>query len=334
MSKKSEIKPVEVLSAGASKYRTLPGFRSSPIALFATTMGTIFLVELLVMSLLPLLPEMSTFLEGAVDSVLLSVIVFPILYLLFFKPLTENIRVRRRTEKEKEEIQEMDQLKSEFISTAAHEIRNPLTCVMGYSELLISKELFRDEDRQQYLSIIHEKSMVLDRIVEDLLDLSRIASGQLIRIQKEPQDLALMIKETVDRYRKENPERCIQAHIASGMPPILLDRVRIGQVLDNLFGNAIKYSPGGTEIKIKVELRPKDTLIQLQDYGMGMTQEQLDHVFDKFYRANPTETDVQGLGLGMAIVKSYVEGHQGEVWIESQPGEGTRVSFTLPLGEC
>ncbi|BCR03725.1 hypothetical protein DESUT3_07940 [Desulfuromonas versatilis] len=227
---------------------------------------------------------------------------------------------------------ELDRMKSEFISIAAHELRTPLTSVLGYAELLLKeRELggFSAEDRKKYLDYIYQKGEVLEHIVDDLLNLSRIESGRPIVLNTAPCELGSLIEELVPHHQKETRRH----HFAVNCPgrvELVIDRGKILQVLDNLVSNAVKYSPRGGEIRILCSAGEATVQICVEDEGIGMSPEQVERVFDKFYRADTQNTAVSGLGLGMSIAKSIIEAHQGKIWVESELGKGTRVCFTLP----
>lgn len=229
------------------------------------------------------------------------------------------------------EERKLDRLKSEFISTAAHELRTPLTSVLGYSEMLRDNEGFSQEDRRAFLDTICDKADDLAKIIDDLLDLSHVESGQLIRLERQTDILPEVIESVVRFYRTHHPDREFTLQLPVFVPPMQFDRRKLAQVLDNLMSNAVKYSPGGSAVNLRGQQKKDYFQVDVSDHGMGMTPEQTVKVFDKFYRADSSTTAVGGLGLGMAIAKAIVTSHGGEIWIQSQPGEGTTVSFTLPL---
>ncbi|BCR06325.1 hypothetical protein DESUT3_33940 [Desulfuromonas versatilis] len=224
----------------------------------------------------------------------------------------------------------LSRMKSEFISTAAHELRTPLTSVKGFSELLLTDQGLNEQQKRDFLSFIHEKALTLERIIDDLLDLSRVESGRVIHLEKKPCDLVAVLRRLVSQYRQEFKDRQFETDFPSVSRPLLIDQGKIVQVLENLLSNAVKFSRSGTRIKVGCDIRNSSWRVSVQDEGIGMSAEQLERVFDKFYRADASTTAVSGLGLGMAIAKSIVEAHSGEIWIESELGRGTRAVFTLP----
>ncbi len=225
----------------------------------------------------------------------------------------------------------LDAMKNEFISTAAHELRTPLTSVKGFADLLLHEKGFSAQQQDEYLGIIFEKSQVLEEIIDDLLDLSRVESGRLVHLEKGLCDLVAVVQRSIDQYRKEFSSHRFEAVLPLGGLRLLLDEGKMVQVMENLLSNAVKFSTRGGLIRIICEGAGAEVRFSVEDQGIGMTPEQIDRVFDKFYRADTSDTAVGGLGLGMAIVKSIIEAHGGRIWVESKSGKGTKVSFTIPF---
>lgn len=225
---------------------------------------------------------------------------------------------------------EVARMKSEFIMTAAHELRTPLTTIMGFAELINSEE-YSGAEQREYLGYIIDKAESLEQIIDDLLDLSRIESGRGLSLNCSDWNLASTLEKFMARYRTEYPDYCFKAAIPADLGTIHADHGKLLQVLDNLFSNAIKYSPQGTEIRLNAECRDERLQLTVVDQGIGMTEEQLGNCFEKFYRANSSTTAVGGLGLGLSIVRHVVESHHGQISIASTPGQGTAVTISLPM---
>ena len=225
----------------------------------------------------------------------------------------------------------LDRVKSEFISTAAHELRTPLTAVMGFSELLLSQEGYSNEEQAEFLSIIYRKAEVLGKIIDDMLDLAKIDSGQVIRVDKEYTDIGEIIERCVADYRATFPEHCFELIGAEQPLTLAADARKICQVLENLLNNAVNFSATGSLIQVMCEKKQDEVVIVVKDEGIGLTVEQTEKVFDKFYRVDASNTAKEGLGLGLAIVKGILEAHGGKIWIESEVGKGAKIEFTLPL---
>ncbi len=231
-------------------------------------------------------------------------------------------------------LQNSDQLKSEFISIAAHELSTPLSLIMGYAELLRHAEelgISQEDKRNQFLDNIIEKTAMLSRISNDLFDISKIESGSCLGLQKKPTAIRNAIANVVDHFKDNAPQHVFSLRIDGDFPEtVTIDEGRIVQVLDNLLSNAVKYSPKGGVVELAAAAKSNKLHISVADHGVGMSVDQLERIFDKFYRANTGDHTVQGLGLGMSIVKEIVEAHGGVINVKSTPGEGTHVHFTVP----
>lgn len=229
---------------------------------------------------------------------------------------------------------ELDRLKSNFIAIAAHELRTPLSSVMGYSDLLLSETCFDSEQREEFISIINQKARVLEKIIDDLLNISRVESGRVIHVEKGWCDLAPELETLVNQYRQENDAHRFELVLPERPVELMVDKGKFIQVMENLLVNAIKFSPAESLVRICCDISEEDVLVSVQDEGIGMSEEQKARIFDKFYRADTSLTAKQGLGLGMAIVKNIVETHGGKIWVESRPAGGTKISFTLPIDQA
>ncbi|OHB33676.1 MAG: hypothetical protein A2X84_03235 [Desulfuromonadaceae bacterium GWC2_58_13] len=229
---------------------------------------------------------------------------------------------------------ELDRMKNDFISTAAHELRTPLTSVLGFSQVLLHAADYGIGDPKQQrelLGHIVEKASSLKTIIDELFDLSRVQSGQLLSVNREPSDICGLLRQIVDSYRKAYSSHRFDLALPDLCPIVLIDKKKMIQVMENLLSNAIKFSPVSSTVKISGEVRGRLFQFTIEDQGVGMTAEQIERVFDKFYRGDASNSAVGGLGLGMSIVKSIIEGHDGRIWVESEPARGTRVIFTLSL---
>lgn len=224
---------------------------------------------------------------------------------------------------------ELDLMKTEFISTAAHELRTPLTSVIGFSELLI-KQGGLNIQQDEFLTIIHKKAEALGKIVEDLLDLARVDTGQVIRLKKDWADVRSILTRCVSDYQRVCDDHRFKMVLPDGPINMQVDDRKLFQVMENLLGNAVKFSPVDSMIQVTCQMADDEVYIAVSDQGIGMNPAQINRMFDKFYRVDASNTAREGLGLGMAIVKSIVEAHQGRIWVTSKPDKGTTVTFTLP----
>ena len=233
-------------------------------------------------------------------------------------------------------LRQSDRLKSEFISVAAHELRTPITSIMGFAELLAdpaAESSLLPEQKRNFLHEIICGTEHLSKIIDDILDLSWIDSGRNLPLRREMTDLGALLARAVSRFSIKTSHQ-FELDIRPGVPSILLiDGHRVSQVLDNLLSNAVKYSPPGTRITVTAGRNGCNCEVVVADQGIGMTAEQVAQVFETFYRADSSNTAVRGLGLGMGIVKRIVEDHGGTVRVDSELGQGCRVYVTLPLGE-
>lgn len=247
----------------------------------------------------------------------------------------------------------MDRMKSEFISMAAHELRNPLTSIMGYSELLMIRDDIKEEERKKYISNINKQSVVLAEIINDLLDVSRIESGKGFTLNKVPSDMSHIIREVTSSFRLQTDKHTFDIILPEEPVVLMVDREKMEQVLGNILSNAVKYSPEGGTIRLTAkkisdfgigdsepEEDEKESAfrtpysaieISIADQGIGMTPDQVQKIFDKFYRADTSNTTISGTGLGMSIVKQLIEAHDGKVWVESKLGKETTVRFAIPV---
>jgi len=229
---------------------------------------------------------------------------------------------------------EVDRMKNEFIATAAHELRTPLTTLMGFSEILMKPEEFGiggEEQKRQFVAAIHESARRLNLIVSDLLDLSRVQSGRMISLHRVPWDITALLREQVRKYRSEKKLHTFTCAFPEQAVPLLIDPAKLEQVADNLISNAVKFSAAGTTVHVSGEIIGDTFQVTVTDQGMGMTAEQVERAFDKFYRVDTSDTAPEGLGLGMAIAKNIIEAHGGRIWLESEVCAGTRACFSLKL---
>lgn len=229
---------------------------------------------------------------------------------------------------------ELDRLKNAFLGMAAHELNTPLAAILGFSELLTLRETsiqLTGEQRDEYLQLIHTKALELSRLVDDLLDISRVEAGQALVLDYEVVRLDELLREVLRPFQEKSPRHRFELHLATARTEAEIDRGRIRQVINNLVSNAVKYSPQGGLIRIGVEMVDGLCRVSVADEGIGMTADQVEHIFDRFYRADSSNTAVQGVGLGMSIVRHIVKAHNGEITVESRLGRGTTVRVDLPV---
>lgn len=231
---------------------------------------------------------------------------------------------------------EVDRMKSEFLSTAAHELRTPMVSVHGFSELLLKRD-FTEERRKDIYDTIHRQSKLLINMVNELLDLARIEAraGKDFHIAATP--LEPIVRSTVDGIQGLGDTRPVQVSIPADLPPVLIDQEKFARALMNVLSNAYKYSPQGGDIQLEVLRRPDSAGggsvgVSVIDHGIGMTPEQLARVFERFFRADPS-CNIPGTGLGMCLVQEILTLMGGEVEVRSTHGQGTVVTLWLRTAE-
>ncbi len=230
---------------------------------------------------------------------------------------------------------EVDRLKSDFVSTVSHELRTPLTAIKGYADLLLMGAAGPISEQQgKFLSIIQSNADRLTLLVHDLLDLSRIESGR-IGLSLAPLNLEPIIRRVIalvnGRKAQEGKIIWIGMEVAPDLSPVLADETRVTQILMNLVDNAYNYTPAGGQILIRARTLEGAVEVSVSDTGIGISREDLPHIFERFYRGNdPVVQRIPGTGLGLAIVKHLVELHGGHIWVDSQPGAGSIFRFLLP----
>ncbi len=224
--------------------------------------------------------------------------------------------------------------RTEFISMVSHELRNPLQTLNGFLKVVQQGQAGElNELQQEFLDLANQKADLLKHRIRDLLEYNRLEGGRL-RMQPRWDDLHALIMETGNNFQLQAAQREIELHFGtdSGLPQLLIDRERIGQVLTNLVENAMKAMPAGGCIEIGAHLRETDAVVFVRDTGIGIPREQQERIFRRFYRLGQHESSYGGnLGLGLSICQQIVEAHNGRIWVESEEGKGSTFSFALPL---
>jgi signal transduction histidine kinase len=225
---------------------------------------------------------------------------------------------------------EVDLMKSEFLSTAAHELRTPMSSIYGFSELMLRRRL-SPERQQEVVATIHRQSELMIAIINELLDLARIEARRGQDFVLESCDLTQLLPALVADFRAPGQRPEPQLDLGTRPAPVNVDPAKLRQALLNVLSNAYKYSPGGGAVDVRL-LRDDGLLrlgIEVRDHGIGMTPEQLARVSERFYRADASGT-IPGTGLGMSIVKEIVELLGGSLALASEAGQGTTVTLWLP----
>jgi signal transduction histidine kinase len=243
-----------------------------------------------------------------------------------FNEMAEELQ-RRAGERD-----QLERMKDEFVLTASHELRSPLTSVQGFAELLLLEREKLSPRQAETVEVILDNTRHLVRLLNDLLDLARSDAGRLT-IRPEPTGAASLIEEAVRTMRAQFDarEQDLRLQIEADLPELEADRDRIRQVLVNLLTNANEYCPQGAQIEVKARRADAEVEIDVIDNGPGIPAEQLEHIFERFTRGDAGETQrVGGTGLGLAISKSLIELHGGAIGAESTPGSGSTFRIRLP----
>jgi PAS domain S-box-containing protein len=225
----------------------------------------------------------------------------------------------------------VNQLKNEFVSTVSHDLRSPLSNILLAANM-IAETGDINQQQQELLNLVENRAKGMGALIEDLLDMSQIEAG--IEMDLKPCNLALIIADVVTAFTPQAAEKPIDLmqEVAAGLPPIMANATRLQQVVHNLVGNAIKYTPEGGRVLVKAYPQGNEMRVQVTDTGIGIPASDQPHVFEKFYRVKGEHAlKIKGSGLGLAIVKSIVENMQGRIWLESVFGQGSTFTVALPL---
>ncbi|HDN80190.1 MAG: hypothetical protein DRI61_02355 [Chloroflexi bacterium] len=241
----------------------------------------------------------------------------------------ENARLFEEIQRAFRELQELDKMKSNFITIVSHELRTPLSLVIGYASLLLEEA--KDPESKEYAQVIMRNSMRLSSLINDMLDLKRLAQ-KAMTVQVRDVILPELIERVLEGYRPiaRDKNQKIEVEIPSGLFKVRADPAKLEVVLSNLVSNAVKFTPPGGEIKIGVENGDRP-LMYVKDNGIGIPPEEQEKIFWSFYQVeDPLTRKHGGLGLGLSIAKELVELWGGRIWVESEVGKGSTFWFSLP----
>ncbi len=226
-------------------------------------------------------------------------------------------------------FKELDRLKSEFVSTVSHDLRSPLTAILGYVELLERAGPLTPMQKR-FVDRVRASVENITALINDLLDLGRIEAG--LDTEKEVVSIAEIVRYAVEGMKSQAEERHqeLVLHMGENIPMVMGNIVRLRQMLDNIIGNATKYTGEGGRVEVTVESRNNQVVIRVSDNGPGIPTSEQPYIFNKFFRASNVASEKPGTGLGLAIVKSIVDAHHGRVWVESEVGKGTTFTVVLP----
>jgi signal transduction histidine kinase/DNA-binding response OmpR family regulator len=228
-------------------------------------------------------------------------------------------------------FKDLERVKNEFIATASHDLKNPIMSISGFSSLMAQAGPL-NEQQMEFVERIQSASQNMNELVHSMLDLVQIDLEA--EPKKEPVDFSKLVAEVQDEFQPQAKDKEQGLTFENNRDPLIVpgDASRLRQMVRNLIGNAVKYTPQGGSIRLTIECCENMAVFRVQDTGRGIPQDDLPFIFNRFYRAHSNGTEhVEGNGLGLAIVKSIVEGHGGKISVESKPGKGSCFTFTLPL---
>jgi len=241
----------------------------------------------------------------------------------------ENLRLHEEIKRKNALLQEYDRLKSEFVAIVAHDFRRPLMAIRGFAELVLEEPDIPADARQEFMRTVIKETEDLARLADDTLLITRIETGEF-QYRWSDVDLGPFILDAVPMGLSDHS---VLMDIPAGFPKIVADPDRLRQVLSNLTSNAVKYSPGGGSITVRCRERgAQHVVIEVIDHGIGIPTDQIDRLFQKFQRVRSEEhMKISGTGLGLYICRLIVEGHGGQIWVESELGRGSTFGLVLPL---
>ncbi len=246
----------------------------------------------------------------------------------------ESIRGAVAVIRDKTDEHRLEKLKSDFIANVSHELRTPVAMLQGYSEAILDGVVESDEEKNEMIRIIYDESQRMGRLVKDLLDLARMESGHMT-LHKEEMPFNFVIDRMTQKFMQVAKEKHVHLSFQTELADdiwVSLDEDRIEQVLTNLIDNAIRHTPEGQSVTVFVTNELSYVKVSVQDTGIGIPQEDLPYVFERFYKADKARTRKKGgTGLGLAITKNIVEAHKGNIKVESEVGKGTAFTFYLPM---
>jgi two-component system sensor histidine kinase ResE len=231
------------------------------------------------------------------------------------------------------QVQTSQQIQKEFLANVSHELKTPLTSIQGFAQAMLDGTVEDSESRDHAAKVIYEETDRLGRLVEDLLDLARLDAGQ-IEFDRHPVDLSILLQSIIDRMSLSAAEKSVQLerHL-DGLAPMIGDGDRLAQVFTNLLDNAIKHTPEGGTVRLHGETEAGWISIHVDDSGRGIPNEDLSHIFERFYQVDKARRGGKGrgVGLGLAISRQIVEAHGGRLVAQSAIGKGSRFTVQMPI---
>jgi K+-sensing histidine kinase KdpD len=228
-------------------------------------------------------------------------------------------------------LRELDAMRTQLLANVSHELRTPLAAIKGFASSLLQKDItFDEETRTSFIQTIDSESDRLSHLIDELLLMSRIEAG-VFKANKNLYDMSEIVASIRDRLFAIAVKHHLKISVPDNLPSLMVDGSRIGEVITNLVENAVKYSPEGTQISLTIEEKDDSVITSIQDQGMGIPLEYQAKVFERFFQLPGQNGQRKGSGLGLCICRGIIENHNGKIWITSEPGKGSRFSFSLPV---
>jgi two-component system sensor histidine kinase KdpD len=240
----------------------------------------------------------------------------------------ERARTQEATSKA-EAARQSDELKSTLLDALAHEFKTPLTSIKAASTAMLSNNVLKPEQQHELISVVDEEADRLSVLVTEAIQMARIEAGR-VHLEREDYPVRDLIESALDKLRPMVRERSIDLKLPSDLPPVWVDRELIEIALRQLIDNALKYSPQDSPVSVAAELSDGRVIVSVVDRGPGIPEEEQSRIFEKFYRAEASRHQIPGAGLGLVIAREIIQVHAGEIWVESQPGQGSIFRFSLP----
>lgn len=246
--------------------------------------------------------------------------------------IIEMVTLYENISNKAQELAQLNKLKDEFLSTVSHELKTPLTTIKGFVSVILTGEVGPlNEQQLNFLSVVDQSVNRLASLISNLLDLSRLNGKVEMEFQKT--DLVELVRSSVSNMLIKAREKKVTLtnELPKDIPAVMADTRWIGQVVDNLLINAIKYAGAGAKVNVSGSCKGEVVVVSIDDNGPGIPAEEQKMVFERFYRGRASVNQVPGTGLGLAISKSVIEKHGGKIWVESKPGKGAKFCFALPV---
>jgi signal transduction histidine kinase len=230
------------------------------------------------------------------------------------------------------DLKQLDHLRKDFVNTVSHDLRSPLTAILGYVEL-IERAGPVNPQQSEFIKRVKSSVHTTTDLINDLLNLGRVEVGMIDELT--PLDMKAIVAQAIETLQAQVQEKkqTLKLVDAGPLSPVLGSRTQLVQLVTNLIGNAIKYTPAGGEVRTVLREEQNQLILHVADNGPGIPLEEQERIFEKFYRASNAAADVQGTGLGLAIVKTIVENHRGRIWVDSKLGEGSVFTVVLPVAK-